>query len=78
MNGATKKFKKKFFKKHEKKKHRNKLKWKHNGSKPLGCSKSGPKREVYSNTGLLQKEGKISSKQLNIIPKGVKKNTNEA
>ena len=28
---------------------RNKWQWKHN-SKPMGCSKSNPKREVYSNT----------------------------
>lgn len=38
----------------------NKWKWKHNGAKPLGCSKSRSKKEVYSNTGLPQEAKKIS------------------
>ena len=33
---------------------RNKWQWKHNNSKPMGCSKSSSKREVYSNTILPQ------------------------
>ena len=28
---------------------RNKWQWKHNNSKPMGCSKSSSKMEVYSN-----------------------------
>ena len=39
---------------------RNKWQWKHN-SKPMGCSKSSSKREVYSNT---------------ILPKGTRKTSN--
>ena len=37
---------------------RNKWQWKHNNSKPMGCSESGSKREVYSNTILPQETGK--------------------
>ena len=33
---------------------RNKRHWKHNNSKPMGCSKNSSKREVYSNTILPQ------------------------
>ena len=44
-----------------------------NGPKPLGCSKSCPKREGYSNIGLLQDARKISNKQPNFTPKGVRK-----
>ena len=36
-----------------KKNYRNKWEWKHDNSKPMGCSKSSLKREVYSNTTLL-------------------------
>ena len=39
----------------------------------MGCSKRGSKREVCSNTGLPQEARKISNKQLNLIPKGVRK-----
>ena len=39
-------------------------------SKPLRCSKSGPKREVYSNTGLNQEARTISNKQPDITLKG--------
>ena len=41
--------------------------------KPLGCSKSVSKREIYSNTGLPQETRKISNKQSNLVPKGAKK-----
>ena len=43
--------------------------------KPLGCRKSGSKREAYSNTGLLQEARKISNKQPNFTPKGARKRT---
>ena len=33
---------------------KDKLKWKHNASKPMGCSKSSSKREVCNNTNLPQ------------------------
>ena len=36
----------------------------------MGCIKSSSKREVYSNTILLQETRKISDKQSNLIPKG--------
>ena len=49
---------------------RNKWQWKHNGTKPMGCSKSSSKREVYSNTILRQETRKISNKQSNLTPKG--------
>ena len=35
---------------------RDKWKQKHNNPKPMGCSKSSPEREVYSNTVLPQEE----------------------
>ena len=35
---------------------RNKWQWKRDNSKPMGCSKSSPKREVYSNIILPQKK----------------------
>ena len=47
---------------------RNKWQWKHNNSKPMGCSKSSPKREVYSNTILLQETRKTSNRQPNFTP----------
>ena len=37
-----------------KKTSRNKSYWKHDNSKPMGCSKSRSKRKVYSNTILHQ------------------------
>ena len=49
--------------KREKKNSRNKCQWKHDKSKPMGCSKSSPKREVYSNTILPQETRKTSNKQ---------------
>ena len=42
----------------------NKWKWTHN-PKPMGHSKSSPKREVHSNTGLPKEDRKISNKQPN-------------
>ena len=42
-------------------------------SKPMGCSKSSPKREVYSNTILPQKTRKISNRQPNFTPKAMEK-----
>ena len=53
----------------------NKWKWKHNGPKSLGYSKSGPKRKGYTNIGLLQEARKISNKQLNLTPKGIRQNS---
>ena len=52
---------------------RNKWQWKHNNSKPMGCSKSSSKREVYSNTILPQETRKTSSRQLNFTPKATGK-----
>ena len=37
--------------------------------KPMGCSKSSSKREVYSNTILPQETRNISNKQPNLTPK---------
>jgi len=48
---------------------RNKWQWKHDKSKPIGCSKSSPRREVYSNTFLPQETRKILNRQSNFIPK---------
>ena len=47
---------------------RNKWQWKHN-SKPMGCTKSSSKREVYSNTILPQETRKTSNRQLNFTHK---------
>ena len=38
-------------------------------SKPIGCSKSSSKNEVYSNTILPQETGKTSKRQPNFTPK---------
>ena len=35
----------------------------------MGCSKSSPKREVYSNTIIYQETRKTSNRQPNFIPK---------
>ena len=43
----------------------------HDNSKPMGCSKSSPKREVYSNTVLPQE----TRKTLNRLPKFTPKTT---
>ena len=60
-------------KKRNKKVHGNKQKRKHNGPKPLGCSKNDSKREVQSNIGLLQGPRKISNRQSNLTPIGATK-----
>ena len=44
---------------------RNKWQWKHNHPKPMGCSKSSSKREVYSNTILPQETRKASNRKPN-------------
>ena len=41
---------------------------KHDDPKPMGCSKSSSKREVYSYTSLPQEARKISDKQSNLTP----------
>ena len=51
---------------------RDKWEWKHDNPKPMGCSKSSSKREVYSNTSLTKEKRKISSKQSNLTPKGTR------
>ena len=38
----------------------------------MGCSKSSSKCEVYSNTILTQETRKISNKQSNLTPKGIR------
>ena len=53
-------------KKETKKIPRNKCQWKHNDSKPIGCSKSSSKTEVYSNTILPQKQEKIQINNLTL------------
>ena len=45
---------------------------KNDNPKPMGCSKSSSKREVYSNTILPQETRNISNKQPNITPKGTR------
>ena len=52
---------------------RNKWQWEHNNSKPMGCSKSSSKREVYSNTILPQETRKTSNRQPNFTPKTTRK-----
>ena len=39
--------------------------WKHDNSKPMGCSKSSSKREVYSHTILPQETRKTLNRQHN-------------
>ena len=41
----------------------------------MGCSKSSPKREVYSNTILPQETRKTSNRQPNLTPKTTGKTT---
>ena len=48
---------------------RSKWQWKDNNSKPIGCSKSTSKREVYSKAIRCQETRKISNRQLSITPK---------
>ena len=40
--------------------------------KPMGCSKSSSRREVYSNTFLPRETRKISNKQPNLTPKAIR------
>ena len=42
---------------------------KHDNTKPMGCSKSSSKRDIYSNTILPQERGKTLNKQPNFTPK---------
>ena len=58
--------------------HENKWKWKDDGSKPWGCSRSCFKREIYSNTGPPQEARKISNNQSKVTPKGARKITNKS
>ena len=60
-----------------KKIHGDKWKWKHNRPKSLEYSKSGSKRDIYSKITLPQEARKISNKQPNITPKGVRKRINK-
>ena len=53
----------------------NEMKWKHDSPKPLGCSKDGHKREVYSNPGLPKEGRKVSDTQPNLTPKRPGKRT---
>ena len=52
--------------KEEIKEYQEKWQWKHDNPKPMGCSKSSSKREVYSNKILPQETRKISKKQPNL------------
>ena len=46
---------------------------KNNNSKPMGCSKSSSKKEVYSNTILPQETRKTSNRKPNFTPKKLEK-----
>ena len=48
------------------------MKRKHDDPKPMGCSKSNSKKEVYSNTILPQETGNIPNKQPNLTPKAIR------
>ena len=48
---------------------RSKWQWKYDNSKSMGCSKSGSKREVFSNTILPQETRKTLSRQPNFTSK---------
>ena len=52
---------------------RNKWPWKHDGLKPMGCTKSNSKREVYSNTILPQETRNISNNNLTLHLKELEK-----
>ena len=52
-----------------------KWQWKHDNSKPMGCSKGSSKREAYSNASYLRKQGKHWIDNLNwLLKKLIKKN----
>ena len=69
MNGSTRKLKKNL------KNSWKQMKMKTQLSKPLGCSKGGPKREVHSNTSPSQKLREVSNTQANLTPKGAGERT---
>ena len=50
---------------------------KNDNSKPMGCSKSSPKREVYSNTILPQETREISNRQPHFTTKTTGKRRNK-
>ena len=50
-----------------------KQKWKYDISKSIRYSKSGTKREIYSETGLLQEIRKISNRQSKLTSKETRK-----
>ena len=52
---------------------RNKWQWNHDNSKPMGCSKSSSKREVYSNTILPQETRRTLNRQPNFTHKATGK-----
>ena len=52
---------------------RNKSQWKHDNSKPMGCTKSSSKREVYSNTIQPQGTRKTSNSNLTLYLKQLEK-----
>ena len=62
-------------KRERKKISRNKWQWKHDNSKPMGCSESSPKREAYSSTLLPTETRKTSHRQPNFTPKTTGKRT---
>ena len=51
---------------------KNKWQWKHDDPKPMGCSKSSSKRDVYSNIILPQETRKLSNKWSKLTPKGTR------
>ena len=52
---------------------RNKWQWKHDNSKPMGCSKSSCKRKVYSKTILPQETRNSLNRQPKFSPKQLEK-----
>ena len=52
---------------------RSKWQWKQGNWKPIGCSKSSSKKEVYSHTNLPKEARETSNKQLNYTPKATRK-----
>ena len=52
---------------------RNEWQWKEDNWKPKGCSKICTKKEVYSNTSLIQEIRETSNKQSNLTPKVTRK-----
>ena len=55
-----------------------KWQWKHDNSKPMGCSKSSLKRDVNSNTVIPQETRKTSNRQPNFTPKTTGKRTKDS